>query len=277
VGREQTLQAPPVKVRALDLGLRVEQPERIRRDEPRAVLEGLRPDVMVVVGYGQILPPWLLELPRYGCVNLHGSLLPAFRGAAPIQWAIANGESVTGNSTMQMDAGMDTGPVLLQWETPIGPEETSPQLAERMSAAGASLIVETLHGIASGSLQPTPQDDSKASKAPILRKEDGLINWTWSAAKIYNRLRGFDPWPGIYTGWQGRKLAILAAQPLQQSPFLAGETPGTAHLTRQDFLVACGEGTALSVREVQPEGRKRMSARDFANGAKLISGSLLGS
>lgn len=276
VGREQTLQAPPVKVRAVELGLRIEQPERIRREDPRAVLESLKPDVMVVVGYGQILPAWLLQLPRYGCVNLHGSLLPAYRGAAPIQWAIANGETITGNTTMQMDAGMDTGPILLQWQTAIGPEETSPQLAERMSAAGAALIIETIEGIVSGSLKPTPQDDTRATKAPILKKEDGLINWTWTASKIFNRLRGFDPWPGIYTSWLGKRLVICSARPASQSPLAATANAGEVLLTKQELLVACGEGTALAVLEVQPEGRKRMMGRDFANGAKLVAGSRFG-
>lgn len=275
-GREQNLQPSPVKARALELGLRIEQPERIRRDESRTVLEGLKPDEMVVVGYGQILPAWLLDLPRYGCVNLHGSLLPAYRGAAPIQWAIANGDKITGNTTMQMDVGMDTGPILLQWETAIGPDETAPQLAERMSVAGAELMIRTLDGIVSGAVKPRPQDGTRATTAPLLKKEDGLINWSWHAAKIYNRLRGFDPWPGIYTTFQGKRLVLTSVKPAESSPFGATARPGQVHLARQELAVCCGEGSALILLEAQPEGRRRMTAREFANGAKLGAESVLG-
>lgn len=276
-GRERTLQPPPVKRHALHLGLRIEQPERIRREEPRAVLQSLHPDVMVVVGYGQILPAWLLALPRHGCLNLHASLLPAYRGAAPVQWAIANGEAITGNTTMLMDEGMDTGPMLLQWETRIGSDETSPELAARMSVAGAELVIETLDGLASGRITPRPQDDSLATRAPILRKEDGLVDWSWPAAKIYNRLRAFDPWPGIYTTYQGRRLAICAAHPADPPPFDAAARAGALRMMGAQLLVTCGGSTSLIVQEVQPEGRKRMSARDFANGAQLGLESLLGS
>ena len=276
-GREHTLQPPPVKVRALELGLRIEQPERIRRDEPRAVLESLHPEAMIVVGYGQILPPWLLELPRYGCINLHASLLPALRGAAPIQWAIANGEAKTGNTIMLMDPGMDTGPILQQWETAIGPEETAPQLAQRMSVAGAELMIKTLNGILDGSVQPVPQDDTRATKAPILKKEDGLIDWSWSAEKIFNRLRGFYPWPGIYTTFQGRRLAITSAKVAGPFPGADSAAPGLVHVTKHEVLVRCGDGSALLIGEVQPEARKHMSAREFSNGAKLSTGGALGS
>ena len=165
-----------------------------------------------MVGYGQILPPWLLELPRYGCVNLHGSLLPAYRGAAPIQWAVVNGETKTGLTTMLMDPGMDTGPILLQWETEIAPEETAIALSERMSQAGPGLMMETLKGLESGNLVPRPQDNSRASRAPLLHKEDGLIDWKRPASEIFNRVRGFLPWPGAFTGYRGQKVADLAGQ-----------------------------------------------------------------
>jgi methionyl-tRNA formyltransferase len=277
VGRSQQLQSPPVKLAAQRLGLRIEQPERIRRDESRAVLEDLRPEVMVVVGYGQILPPWLLELPRYGCVNLHASLLPAYRGAAPIQWAIANGEPVTGNTTMQMDPGMDTGHILLQQQTAIGPDETAPQLAERLSLSGADLMIETLEGIVGGTLPPRPQDNSRATKAPILKREDGLIDWNWSARKIYNRLRGFDPWPGIYCLTEGRRLTIAAARPQLMETFPAGLAPGTVAQVKPEVIIACGENSALLLEQVQPEGRRQMTAREYLNGAKLAVGSLLSS
>ncbi|MSO19845.1 MAG: methionyl-tRNA formyltransferase [Acidobacteria bacterium] len=276
VGREQKLHPPPVKEAALRLGLRVEQPERIRRDEPRAILEGLQPDVMIVVGYGQILPPWLLELPRYGCINLHASLLPAYRGAAPIQWAIANGETITGNTTMLMDPGMDTGPALLQWETAIGPDETSPELAERMSVAGADLMMETLDGVVAGRLHPQRQDDSRASKAPLLKKEDGLIDWAWSATRIYNRLRGFTPWPGIYTEFRNKRLVITSARPAVHANSGAALPVGTIANGTEGVLVACGEQTILQVVEVQLEGRRRMSAREFMNGAQITPGEQFG-
>jgi methionyl-tRNA formyltransferase len=275
VGRDQLLQPPPVKLAAERLGLRVEQPERIRRDEPRAVLESLKPDVMVVVGYGQILPPWLLELPPFGCINLHASLLPAYRGAAPIQWAIANGEIVTGNTTMQMDPGMDTGPTLLQWQTMVGPDETAPQLAERLSSAGADLMIETLEGVTSGRIIAKPQDDSVATKAPILKKEDGLIDWNWSATTIYNRLRGFDPWPGIYTSFQGRRLAIVSARPVRDFVGAAPSVPGTILQLKPEVVIACGNNSALIINDVQSEGRRRMTVREFANGAKLSVGCIL--
>jgi methionyl-tRNA formyltransferase len=276
VGREQVPQAPPVKAAALKMGLRIEQPFRIRADESRAVFEDLKPEAMVVVGYGQILPPWLLQVPTYGCINLHASLLPAYRGAAPIQWAIANGESLTGNTTMLMDPGMDTGPILLQWETPIGAEESAPHLAERMSVAGAELMIDTLAGIASGRLKPQPQDESRASKAPLLKKEDGLIKWAWSATRIYNRLRAFEPWPGIYTVWRGKRILITSAKPTLVEEPRTSTAPGTVLVARQELIVACGDQSALAIREVQPEGRRRMTAQEFTNGAKLRGGDVIG-
>jgi len=275
VGREQVPQAPPVKEAALKLGLRIEQPVRIRKDESKAVLESLQPEVMVVVGYGQILPPWLLELPRFGCLNLHASLLPAYRGAAPIQWAIANGETKTGNTTMQMDPGMDTGPILLQWETPIAANETAAQLAQRMSIGGADLMIETLNGIASGRLKPRAQDEALATKAPLLKREDGLIEWSWSAAKIYNRLRGFDPWPGIHTFAQGKRIVISSAR-TAASPASNTPAPGTVLAAKQELVIACGEQSALEILEVQPEGRRRMTAQEFTNGTKLTAGDVVG-
>ena len=230
-GREQQVQPSPVKQAALRMGLPVYQPEKIKSDEGRALMEPLRPEAMVVVGYGQILPPWLLELPRYGCINLHASLLPAYRGAAPIQWAVANGETRTGVTTMQMDAGMDTGPMLLQWETEIGTEETAIELGERMSMAGTKLTLDTLTGLEAGTLAAIPQDNARASKAPLLKKEHGLIDWSMTAQQIFNRLRGFTPWPGIYSGFRGKKHASLGRGDRRQTTSTE-RVPG-AMLTRR--------------------------------------------
>ncbi|MBI4443214.1 MAG: methionyl-tRNA formyltransferase [Acidobacteria bacterium] len=291
VGREQQLQPPPVKQAAQKLGLAVHQPEKIKSDEARSVLESIRPEAVVVVGYGQILPPWMLELPRYGCINLHASLLPAYRGAAPIQWAVANGETRTGITTMLMDPGMDTGPILLQWETEIGPEETAVALAERLRVAGASLMAETLQKLEAGALTPQPQDNSRASRAPLLKKEHGMIDWNLTASQIFNRIRSFLPWPGAYTGFRGKKLQVWWAKPIagqlpNQSRDRKGATtepnttakpftspqPGELLVERDCLRVSCGSGTTLQLLEVQPEGRRRMSAADFVRGARPQTG-----
>ncbi|OFW40028.1 MAG: methionyl-tRNA formyltransferase [Acidobacteria bacterium RIFCSPLOWO2_12_FULL_60_22] len=281
VGRDQRLQAPPVKEAALRLGLPVYQPEKIKSDEARACLEGIQPEAVVVVGYGQILRPWLLDLPRYGCINLHASLLPAYRGAAPIQWAIANGETKTGLTTMLMDPGLDTGPILLQWATEIGPEETAIQLAERLSAAGANLMMETLQGLEAGKLVPQPQDHSRASRAPLLKKEDGRIDWSLPAQEIFNRIRGFLPWPGAYTGFREKKLQIWWAKPetersqnqsrdRERAVTESDNAPSSGELLvgKDDLRVICGSGTVLQILEVQQEGRRRMTAAEFIHGAR---------
>lgn len=275
VGREQQLQPPPVKRAALKLGLAVHQPAKIKSDEARALLESIQPEAVVVVGYGQILPPWLLDLPRYGCINLHASLLPAYRGAAPIQWAIVNGESKTGLTTMLMDPGLDTGPILLQWETGIGPEETAVALAGRLSVAGADLMVETLRGLEAGQLAPQPQDNARASRAPLLQKEHGRIDWNLSAREIFNRIRGFLPWPGTYTGFRGQKLQIWRARPDESDGSLrpdSSDSPGQLLVSKDELRVVCGGGTVLELLEVQPEGRRRMSVSDFIHGARPQTG-----
>ena len=273
VGREQRLQAPPVKETALRLGLSVHQPDKIKSAEARALLESLRPEAVVVVGYGQILPPWLLELPRHGCINLHASLLPAYRGAAPIQWAVAKGESKTGVTTLQMDPGMDTGPILLQWETEIGSEETAVALAERMSGPGAELMLKTLAGLQAGNITPRPQDNSLASRAPLLKKEDGLIDWNQTARQIFNRTRGFLPWPGTYTGFRGSKLQVWWARP-HPSPD-SGAAPGQLLVGKDTLRVVCGGGTVLDLSEVQLEGRRRIGAAEFVRGVRPQPGECL--
>src|SRR6266478_4394107 len=204
-GRGLELVSSPVKQAAEKLGLPLYQPEKIKvNHELRAKLEAIHPDAIIVVGYGRIIPPWMLQLPPLGNINLHASLLPKYRGAAPIQWAIANGETVTGVTTMRIDAGLDTGDILLQKAIPIAPEDTAETLAPRMAAIGAELMVETLHGLKSGTIHPKPQDNSQATLAPLLKKEDGRIDFHQPAPEIVNRIRGFQPWPGAFTSFRGK-------------------------------------------------------------------------
>jgi len=270
-GRGQALAPPPVKEAALRLGVPVYQPERVKRPEAVEYLRDLAPDAMVVVGYGQIIPQSVIDIPRLGILNVHASLLPKYRGAGPIQWAIANGESVTGVTIMQIDAGLDTGPMLLQAETAIGGEETAPELAGRLSAMGADLLVEALDGLAGGRIAPRPQDNTQATYAPMLKKEDGRIDWNRSAARIHNQVRGMQPWPGAYTIFRGGALHVWRARPADG---VVGGAPGTLVRIKPP-AVACGEGL-LELVEVQMEGRKRMSAADFANGQRLVENEVLG-
>jgi len=269
-GRGGNIHAPPVKEAALELGLHVFQPEKIKSDSAFNFFQKMQPDVVVIIAYGQIIPQKLIDIPRFGWVNLHASLLPKYRGAAPINWAIANGESVTGLTTMQIDAGLDTGPTLLQWETAIGAGETAPELATRMAGAGARLMVETLQKLTSGGIQPQPQDHAQSSHARILKKEDGRIDWSLPAQVIYNRMRGFVPWPGSYTTFRGQACHLWGA-PLAATAPCEALPPGTLHMAGNELLVACGEQSWLALQQVQLEGRKRVAARDFANGARLQS------
>jgi methionyl-tRNA formyltransferase len=272
-GRGLELIASPVKQAALKLNLSITQPERIKtNDEFRAQLAALKPDAIIVVGYGRLIPPWMLDLPPLGNINLHASLLPKYRGAAPIQWAIASGELITGVTTMRLDAGLDTGDILLQRELPIAPDDTSASLSPRLAASGADLVLETLRGLASRTIHPRPQDNSQASLAPILKKEDGLVDFSRSASEIANRLRGFQPWPGAYTKFRGKHLQILRAQP-------SADVLPEAELSvlNDRLLVGCGRQTSLEILELQLEGRKRTSARDFLHGYHLTPGEKLGS
>jgi methionyl-tRNA formyltransferase len=271
-GRGLELVPSPVKESALRLNLPVIQPERIKvNDEFRAQLTALRPGAIIVVGYGRIVPPWMLDLPPLGNINLHASLLPKYRGAAPIQWAIASGETVTGVTTMRIDAGLDTGDILLQQELPITPADTAETLAPRLASIGADLVVETLRGLEGRTLHPRPQDNTRASLAPILRKEDGLIDFSRSAADIINRIRGFQPWPGAYTKFRGKTLQILKAQPAAQAVPV-----GKLHVLSNRLLVGCGHNTSLELLEIQLEGKKRSSAQDFVRGYRPIPGEKLG-
>jgi methionyl-tRNA formyltransferase len=268
-GRGGEVSASPVKQTALRLGLPVFQPERIRRPESVEQLKQLHPEVMVVVGYGQIIPQSIIDIPPLGIVNVHASLLPKYRGAAPIQWAIANGETRTGITTMRIDAGLDTGDMLLKWETEIGPEEDALELGRRLAEAGAQLLVRTL----SENPMPVKQNPDEATLAPILKKEDGLIDWTWPARKIFNRTRGFLPWPGAYTTFRGQLFHIWKAR-ISEIP--GSGDPGRLIAQKKRLLVTSGQATALEPIEVQVEGRKRVSAEAFLNGVRLNENELLG-
>jgi methionyl-tRNA formyltransferase len=273
-GRGMEVAASPVKRTALQLDLPVTQPEKIKNNtEFRAQLESIAPEAIIVVGYGRIIPQWMIDLPRLGNINLHGSLLPKYRGAAPIQWAIAMGEKATGVTTMRIDAGLDTGDVLLQAEEPIKLEDTALTLAPRLAQTGAELMISTLAGLKSGTITSQPQDNTKATLAPILKREDGFIDFSRSATDAWNRLRGFQPWPGAFTKFRGKMLHLHAAMPAANS---AGVPPAHFAIENERLLLGFAHGTALEVQELQVEGKKRMSARDFVNGYRPQSEEALG-
>jgi methionyl-tRNA formyltransferase len=261
-GRGLGLVASPIKQTAERLGLSIYQPEKIKQNEElRAKLDQIAPAAIIVVGYGRIIPKWMLELPKHGNINLHASLLPKYRGAAPIQWAIANGESVTGVTTMRIDEGLDTGDILLQKDLVILDEDTAETVSPRLAAIGAELMIETLRGLAEGTISPKAQKNDEATLAPILKKEHGRIDFSRTAQEIYNRLRGFQPWPGAFTSFRGKMLNITAAKPS------AEKVPQAQLLAKDEKLFAgCGNSIALELLEVQPEGRKRIPARDFVHG-----------
>jgi methionyl-tRNA formyltransferase len=271
-GRGMEVSASAVKQSALELGLPITQPEKIKDNaEFRAGLAELKPEVIVVVGYGRILPQWMLDLPPMGNLNLHASLLPKYRGAAPIQWAIARGESVTGVTTMRIDAGLDTGDILLQKEVPIDPQDTAETLAPRLAAIGADLMVGTLRELQAGKIRPRPQDSTKATLAPILKKEDGQIDFQTTASEISNRVRGFQPWPGAFTSFRGKNLNVWSAKPAQQSA-----AAGELLVAGDRVIVGSGGNTGLELLEVQPQGKRRMAARDFVHGYRPRNGERLG-
>ncbi|HWW77822.1 MAG TPA: methionyl-tRNA formyltransferase [Pyrinomonadaceae bacterium] len=282
-GRGNRLKAPPVKEYALSQSLVVHQPTKIKTEEALALFTEREFDVAVVVAYGRILPPSFLRAPRKACVNVHFSLLPKYRGAAPVNWAVARGESVSGVTTMLMDEGLDTGAVLLQRPTSIGHDETAPQLLERLSHTGAELLAETLARF--DEISPRAQDDAEATLAPILRREDGLIDWTRDAFEIERRVRGFQPWPNAYTSYNGRRLILWRAEASGREAGLGDaappdETPGAAGTVvvahGDELIVACGGATTLRVSELQPEGKQRLKARDFINGSRVKAGERLG-
>jgi methionyl-tRNA formyltransferase len=280
VGREQLLKPTPVKQAALAAGLALAQPEKIRSNaEFRAQLEAIAPDAIVVVAYGRILPPWMLALPRLGCINLHASLLPKYRGAAPIQWAVAMGDAFTGNTTMLLEEGLDTGPILLQQTQEIDPGQTAVELFEILAHAGAPLVVETLAGLAAGAIAPKPQSHAFATFAPLLDREDGRMDFAARTAhELCNRWRGFQPWPGAFTALDGKKLIVhrmaVAAEPAgAHSPH---REPGGICVESQRLFAACAEDTWLELVEVQLEGKKRMAAAEFLRGNALGADARLG-
>ncbi len=302
-GRGQEISFTPVKEVALAAGVPVHQPAKIRAPEVEEELKALAPDVIVIIAYGQIIPGRLLTIPKLGWINLHASLLPKYRGAAPINWAIVNGEKKTGNTTMRIDAGMDTGEMLLQQELEIGADETAPELATRMSEAGAGLMAETLRGIASGAIAGQKQDEAAATLAPILKREDGLIDWSRTAVEIYNRMRGFTPWPDAYSQFRSQT-CHLHGKPVSKQEVEGGikpplrdeaevgakrdEADGRAKWDEADaepgtivsrggrVRVVCGQSSLLELETVKLEGRKQVSAAEFANGARLQVGERFG-
>jgi methionyl-tRNA formyltransferase len=273
-GRGREVHGSPVKEAAVAAGIAVYQPAKIKLDEGFEYFEQLAPDAVVIIAYGQIISQRLIDIPRLGWINVHASLLPKYRGAAPINWAIANGETRTGLTTMRIDAGLDTGPMLLNYETEIGADETAPELTARLANAAAPLIVETLEKLDRGEITPTPQDNSEMSLAPPLKKEDGRIDWSLDARKIHNRIRGLQPWPGAFTTFRGKNCQIWG-KPLR--PVGAGGAPGIILPTQEDgLLVICGGATVLRVEQVQLEGRARVTDREFMNGARVKPGERFG-
>ena len=284
-GRGQEVHSSPVKDAAVAAGIPVYQPEKIKSEEAYEYFKRLAPDAVVIIAYGQIISPRLIKIPRLGWINLHASLLPKYRGAAPINWAIVNGETRTGVTTMQIDTGLDTGPTLLTHEIEIAPEETAPALAARLAVAGAPLVAETLRKLDRREISPKPQDNSQASLARPLRKEDGRIDWSLSAHRICNRIRGFDPWPGAYTAFRGKRCDIWgkAASEAQLgagfklAPAADATALGAIFVCSDEIFVVCGAGTFLRLEFVRLEGRKRVTAAEFANGARLAHDERFGS
>jgi len=276
VGRKQILTAPPVRQTALAHMLEVTQPEKIKNNlEFRARLEAIAPDAIVVVAYGRIIPKWMLDLPRLGCINLHGSLLPKYRGAAPIQWAVAMGEEITGNTTMLLEEGLDTGPILIQQQIRIPPDQTAVDLFHELSVLGAPLVVETLSGLADGRLKPTPQDHSKATLARILVREDGTMDFAaHTATELWNRWRGFQPWPGAFTTLAGKKLIVHKLRPVSSMSPTA--EPGEIVVEGSLIFVGCAEATVLELIELQTEGKSKMTAAEFLRGNAIPQGTRLG-
>ena len=276
-GRGNELAESAVKAAARELGLTVHQPERVRRPESMELLRGLGAELMVVVGYGQIIPQAIIDLPPYGILNVHASLLPKYRGAAPIQWAIANGETKTGVTIMQIDAGLDTGAMLLKSALAIGPDETAPELSARLAPLGAGLLLSTIDGIAGGAIHHEKQNPAEATLAPILKKEDGWVDWSRPAQQIYNRLRGFTPWPGAYTKFRGQQFSLLRAGVAERLDLSIGQLKaGQLKAQKRRLFACCGEGTALELLEIQLAGKKRMTAEAFLNGYKLNDDETLG-
>jgi methionyl-tRNA formyltransferase len=270
-GRGRKTVISPIKELALQEGVTLLQPERAKGEAFAEALRRLQPDLFVVVAYGQILPKPVLDIPKYGAVNVHASLLPRYRGAAPIAWAILNGEKVTGVTTMVMDEGMDTGDILLQTEVPIGEKETCENLQDRLASMGAQLLSKTLEKMKTGDIHPLPQDHSKATYAPPLKKEDGHIDWKKEAREIDRQIRAFSPWPGAYTKWGDRLLKVYKGEVRERTS--AGK-PGVVVWMGSDFIEVEAGKDSLVIKEVQLEGRKKMSIREFLSGHPISSGTV---
>ncbi|HET6208350.1 MAG TPA: methionyl-tRNA formyltransferase [Terracidiphilus sp.] len=280
VGRSQELVSPPVKLAAQSLGIPVTQPDKIRNNADfRGQLEAIAPEAIIVVAYGRIIPPWMLSVPRRGCINLHASLLPKYRGAAPIQWAIAMGETITGNTTMLLEEGLDTGPILMQQALIIKPEQTALDLFREMALGGASLMAETLENLSKGLIHPKPQDHARATLAPLLDREDGRMNFAGhTATTIKNRWRGFQPWPGAFTTLDGKKLIVhqMTLAPSLDPGAFSPAGPGQIAVREERLFVACASNTWLELIELQLEGKKHLAVPEFLRGTPLVSGTRLG-
>jgi methionyl-tRNA formyltransferase len=272
-GRGNKLTPPPVKEFARERGLTVHQPTKLRTEEAQALFASYEADAGIVVAYGRILPPAYLNAPRRGCINVHFSLLPKLRGAAPVNWAIVRGARVTGVTTMQMDEGLDTGAILLQREAEIGETETAPELMSRLAHVGADLLGETLMRL--DEIDPRPQREEEATLAPTLHREDGLLDWSLDAFEIERRVRGFQPWPGAYTSYETRRVVVWRARP-EQADQDVGESGRVIEARGDNLLIACGAQTALNLLEIQPEGKRRMGVRDFLNGTRVKAGERFG-
>lgn len=267
------MQRSPVSIASESLGIPVSQPEAIKLNtEFRTTLEKIRPEVIVVVAYGRIIPEWMLALPRLGNINLHGSLLPKYRGAAPIQWAVANGEKLTGVTTMLLDKGLDTGPMLLAQAVPIGTEETAEDVYEGLAALGADLMVRTLAGLEDGTMRPMAQDHTQATLARALKRMDGFVDFAQVASVIYDRWRGFQPWPGAFTVFRGKNLIFSKVKVGGSCTGRSGEIV----ICDGDLMVICGQETCLILQEVQLEGKRRMSGSEFVRGYQVKTGEQIG-
>lgn len=270
-GRGQVMTPPPVKAYAMEQGLPVFQPTKMKTEETLETIKAAQPDVIVVVAFGRILPPSILELPQYGCVNVHGSLLPRYRGAAPIQWTVLNGDKEAGVTTMQMNEGLDTGDMLLISKRPVPEDMTAGELFDLLCEDGAALLSETIKGLESGSIRPIPQNDEEATYAPMLDKSMSRIDWSLPAKTLQNRIRGLNPWPSAVTTYKGKTLKIHSSKVGDST----NKSPGTV-ISTDPLQIACGDGMALQPLQVQLEGSKRMAAEDFLRGRPMTVGEKLG-
>jgi methionyl-tRNA formyltransferase len=270
-GRKMEMQASAVKQAALALGLPIAQPEKLKHNEAlQSQLEAMQPDAIIVVAYGRILPEWMLQLPPLGCINVHGSLLPKYRGAAPIQWAVANGETVTGVTIMRLDAGLDTGDTLLFRSVPVSPSTTAAELYPQLAHIGAEVLIETLDRLRAGTIMPAPQDHAQATLAPILKREDGrILPHEHTAQQAYDRWRGFFPWPGCWAGFRGKRFLVYALHPVGDAPSLA---PGVFDISTGQLLLGMALDTALALDEVQLEAKPRMPGAQFARDFQVRAG-----